>query len=305
MGEFELDSESAFNKKKNTKIMLIHAIILSLTAFAAAKHTEPDINANTTLLAARYNNNTREFEKDTMRAFAMQVMMQQTMHPDSLTSIAKAFFASAEPLEVNVGLLSINLTITDEVGTPVANVTQMQDGSIMYTIYQMPVSVNSSNCDVYAHAKVPRTRRGGNATLDSDLRTLITNAEFQCRKHISALDEYSLEKVFPGCWNAQNTTSRLRLDCLQTTVNSRTAFMNSLIARLATEEIASGLPTDRVNAEVYQKDLKNQANLAIAEGFFLNTLMIPFTVPQLRYANKLDRELRANATMQHGTVTTQ
>jgi hypothetical protein len=276
--------------------MLTNAIILSLAAFATAKKSEPLINDNTTLLAARYNNNMRKFEKDFMKAFGSQVQMQQAMNPDSLKNMAKAMIGGGN-------MPGLALTITDEVGTPVGDVSQMQYGSIMLTIYQMPVSINSSNCDVYASVKVPRTRKGGDKASDSELRSILSNGKKQCQNHIAALDGYAVERIVPGCWTSM--TSAQRLACLQPTIDKRMAYTNALIARVAAEELASGLPTDAVNAKVYQKDLKNQANLAITEDFFLNTLMLPFSIPQLRYANKLGRELRANATMQRGNVTTQ
>ena len=272
--------------------MLTHAtIVLALAALATAKKPEPLVSDNTTLLAARYSNNTRKFEKDAMQAFVNQVQMQQAMNPDSLKNLTKAWF----------GMPGLTLTIADEVGTPVGNVSQMQYGSIMLTIYQMPISVNSSKCGVYASAKV---QKSGNKTLDSKLKSIIKAAEKDCHHHISAEDQYAVEEMVPGCWSSQNSSQRL--DCLQPSIDKRTSFMNSLIARVATEELSGGLPTDRVNAETYQKDLKNQANLEIAGDFFFGpTPLLFLSVPGLHEANKLGRELQANATMQHGNMTSQ
>ena len=279
--------------------MLTLAVILYLAAFAAA---EPYINNNTTLLAARYHNNTRAFEKDMMKAFGVLALLQQEDYPNSLSSLLKAYIAGHR-LPVASGLLDVNLTIIDEVGTFVGNATQMQYTSIILTEYLKPVSVNSSECDVYASAHVPRTPKGGNATLDDELRSIIANAEQQCLNHADAWNGYALEHKIPECWKAPDSTSRL--DCLQTTIDSQTKTADRVIAQLARVEFAYGLPTDRVNAQAYQLDLKSQANMWIALDFlFTPLLMMPFSVPQLRYANKLGRELRANATMQRGNMAT-
>ena len=279
--------------------MLTHGtIVLALAAFATAKKREPLISDNTTLLAARYSNNTRKLEKDSMQAFGSQVKMQQAMNPDSLKNLTKVMFGGGN-------MPGLTLTITDEAGNPVGDVSQMQYGSIMMSIYQIPVSVNSSKCDVYASAKVPRTRKGGDRVSDSLLRSLLKTAKQQCLHHSPALDNYTVENSFTDCWTPQNSNSSQRLACLQPSIDKRTSFTNALIARVASKELVGGLPTDRNNAEVYQQDLKNQANLEITEDFFLNTLMLPFSVPQLRYAKKLGRELQANATMQHGKMSTQ
>ena len=283
--------------------MLTHAIVLSLAAIATAKKSQPLISDNTTLLAARYNNNTRAFEKDMMKAFGILVLMQQEDNPDSLKSLIKAEIAGRDT-PVASGLLDVNLTITDEVGRFVGNATQMQYTSIILTEYLKPVSVNSSECDFYASVGVPRTPKGSNATLDSELRSLVTNAEQQCLNHVAAWNGYTLEPIIRECWKTQNSSTRL--DCLRPTIDSQTRAANRVIARLARVEFASGLPTDRDNAQAYQLDLKRQANMWIAVDFLLGPLlMMPFSFPQLRYANKLGRELKANATMQRGNVTTQ
>ena len=259
--------------------MFTHAILLSLVAFATAKETKPLIS-NTTLLAVRYNNDLESFEMDAVDAYCFQVQTQQqiTIADLNLTTNVPDDEAGGNIIDTaGWEKPNVTLTITDEIGNPVGNVSQAQYVSIWLTIYQMPVSVNSSICDVYE-------RMGTYKASDPETKSLIMNGRGQCHGHFAALDGYAVEdKIGEHCWTPPA--------CLEKAIDRRAAFMASLIARVATQELASGLPTDALVGNtstwvsVYSE---NQAN------------MLPFiTLPQLK-------KLHANATTtQLGNVTTQ